>query len=112
MSESRMTDIELRAAVLRRLYRAYREEGLYRGVVSGKALGEELAVDGIALERNLEYLIERGQIRMHKIEDLVSITPDGVDCVEQRDGSPQERLICILERIERLLAGLLENRSH
>ena len=109
MNDSQLTDKDLRATLLRRLYRAYLEEGLYRGVVSKKSLGEDTGLEGIALDRNLEYLIERGYIRLHKIEDLVSITPDGVDRVEQRGGTAQERLIKLLERIERLLSELLQN---
>ena len=107
MNENAGTDIELRRKILDRLYRAYREEGLYRGVVSRKVLARELELSGVELERNLEYLLERGLIRMHKIEDLVSITPDGIDRAESRPDQGNERIADSLEKIGSLLEKLL-----
>jgi len=101
-------DPVLRRAILDRLYQAYLEEGLYRGVVSKKKLAEQLQAEGVVLERNLEYLLERGLIRMHKIEDLISITTEGVDYLEEASGQvPSTELQTYLARIEKLLADIL-----
>lgn len=112
MNQSTENDCILREAVLKRLYRAWQEEGLYRGVASRKDLAEELEVQPQALERNLEYLLERGFIRMHKIEDLVSITPDGIDRVEtdgvQNQAARIEAVLIRLEEVLQRIAGRLE----
>jgi len=102
-------DRALRQAILTRLYAAWQAEGLYRGVISRKTLATELHLEGQALERNLEYLLERGLVRMHKIEDLVSITPDGIDRVESgaAAGVP-ERIEALLTRLEGILGRILE----
>ncbi|MCE5270646.1 hypothetical protein LLH00_05120 [bacterium] len=109
MSETPMDDRALRNDILARLYAAWQAEGLYRGVLSRKALATELRLENQTLERNLEYLLERGLVRMHKIEDLVSITPDGIDRVET-GGAPggPERIEALLARLEKLLGRILE----
>ena len=100
-------ELSLRAKVMDRLYAAYRDEGLYRGVVSRKDIAAELGCENIALERNLEYLLDRGLIRMHKIEDLISISTQGIDYLEQGAGKdPASRIANSLERIEKLLSGI------
>jgi hypothetical protein len=101
------TDRVRREAILERLYRAYLEEGLYRGVASRKDLGREFGIEGPALERNLEYLQERGLIRMHKIEDLVSITTGGVDWMENPALREPDSSAETLARIEKLLEAIL-----
>jgi len=98
----------LREAVLKRLYLAFLEEGLYRGVVSKKDLSSELKAKGIILERNLEYLLEKGLIRMHKIEDLISITPEGIDLMETGEARGLSEVAASLARIEKLLRSILE----
>jgi DNA-binding MarR family transcriptional regulator len=104
VNQSPETDRVLREAVLNRLHRAWQEEGLYRGVASRKDLAADLDVHPQALERNLEYLLERGFIRMHKIEDLVSITPDGIDRVETGGGQAQAaRIEAVLIQLEQIL---------
>ena len=79
----RHDDSSLRRLVMEKLYEAYRAEGLYRGVVPKKELGKQLSITGAELERNLEYLLDRELIRMHKIEDLISMTTNGIDAVER-----------------------------
>lgn len=103
------SDSELRREILARLYEAYRAEGLYRGVVAKKELGEQFGGGATAvLERNLEYLLDRGLIRMHKIEDLISISTTGIDCIESGESQPPGRRIeQALERIEKLLTNIL-----
>jgi hypothetical protein len=100
-------DRSLRQALLARLYQAYLDEGLYRGVVGKKELSGEFEAGGVVLERNLEYLLERKLIRMHKIEDLVSITTEGIDWVENSGGSGTGGSIEVLVRIEKLLEKIL-----
>ncbi len=100
-------DRTLRRALLARLYRAYLDEGLYRGVVPKKELSREFGAEGVVLERNLEYLLERKLIRMHKIEDLISITTEGIDWVENTSGSSSEQSVELLARIEKLLEKIL-----
>lgn len=98
-------ELELRRKVMENLYDAYRQDGLYRGVVGRKNLAAELQCENIALERNLEYLLDRGLIRMHKIEDLISISTQGIDYLEHgRVEDPASRIADSLERIEKLLA--------
>ncbi len=102
------SDSDLRGEMLVRLYEAYRAEGLYRGVVSRKELGKKLGVSTAVLERNLEYLLDRELIRMHKIEDLISISTAGIDCIESGGEEPPGRRIeQALERIEKLLTSIL-----
>jgi hypothetical protein len=98
----------LREAVLKRLYLAFLEEGLYRGVVSKKDLSSEFKAEGVVLERNLEYLLEKGLIRMHKIEDLISITPEGIDLMETGEARGLSEVAASLARIEKLLRSILE----
>ena len=100
-------DRALRRALLTRLYRAYLDEGLYRGVIPKKELAREFGAEGVVLERNLEYLLERKLIRMHKIEDLISITTEGIDWVENTSVSSPEQSVEILTRIEKLLEKIL-----
>ncbi len=101
-------DSQLRGNILERLYDAYCQDGLYRGVVSKKELGKQLAVSVPVLERNLEYLLDRELIRMHKIEDLISISTSGIDTIESGHDEPQGiRVEKSLERIENLLTGIL-----
>ncbi|HLA40784.1 MAG TPA: hypothetical protein VJ417_12355 [Candidatus Glassbacteria bacterium] len=108
MARAGLDDPSLRRAILDSLYKAYLEEGLYRGVVSKKKLGKALGAAGVQLERNLEYLLERDLIRMHKIEDLISITTTGIDFLEKTTGQPgQDELQAWLARIEKLLADIL-----
>ena len=93
--------------VLTRLYDSYLSEGLYRGVVSLKELARELEIDSHILERNIEYLLERNLVRMHKVEDLVSITPDGIDRVETNEDTGSElKMLEILARIETILSAV------
>lgn len=112
MNQSPESDRILRESILNRLYRAWQEEGLYRGVASRKDMAVELEVQPQALERNLEYLLERGFVRMHKIEDLVSITPDGIDRVEtgsvQNQAARIEAVLVRLEQVLQRIAGRLE----
>jgi len=108
MTEGKRNDRDLRTAILKRLYRQYIHEGLYRGVVSKNTLSEEFSAQGVLLERNLEYLLERGFIRMHKIEDLISITTQGVDWLEKETGTESSEVAASLGRIEKLLAAILE----
>ncbi|MEA2063152.1 MAG: hypothetical protein U9P14_05600 [Gemmatimonadota bacterium] len=108
--EMTATDRDFRRSLLERLYRAYLEEGLYRGVIGKKYLSAEMEASNITLERNLEYLLDRGFIRMHKIEDLISITPDGIDWLEESVDAPAGRAsetIQVLGRIEKLLEAIL-----
>ncbi len=100
-------DRDLRRSLLARLYQAYMDEGLYRGVVAKKELSREFGADGVVLERNLEYLLERKLIRMHKIEDLISITPEGIDWLEDTGRSGAGESAEILGRIEKLLEKIL-----
>jgi len=111
MNEIPGSDRNLRQAVMQRLYRAFLEDGLYRGVVSKKSLAQELGTEGIVLERNLEYLLDRGVISMHKIEDLISITTKGIDWIEHSASASSTPLdeIDILKKIEKLLKSILEN---
>ncbi|MBN2290456.1 MAG: hypothetical protein JXQ83_14070 [Candidatus Glassbacteria bacterium] len=104
-NEVQENDRGLRSALLARLYRAYLEEGLYRGVIAKKELSRELGAQGVVLERNLEYLLERRLIRMHKIEDLISITTEGIDWVENRGAADSS--VALLGRIEKLLEKIL-----
>ena len=108
MKKRGQADRALRQAALESLYRAYLQEGLYRGVVSKKSLSAELGAAGADLERNLEYLLDRGLIRMHKIEDLISITTEGVDWLETDTEAVPAGIISSLERIEKLLEALLK----
>jgi hypothetical protein len=102
------SDSQLRQDMLGRLYEAYRAEGLYRGVVAKKELGKELGVSAAVLERNLEYLLESELIRMHKIEDLISISTSGIDSIESGDNEPPGlKVEQALERIEKLLTRIL-----
>jgi hypothetical protein len=102
------SDSQLRQDMLGRLYEAYRAEGIYRGVVAKKELGKQFGLSAAVLERNLEYLLDRELIRMHKIEDLISITTSGIDCIESGDDQPPGRRVeQALERIEKLLASIL-----
>jgi hypothetical protein len=91
-----------------RLYQAFLDEGLYRGVVSKKTFATEFKVEGVILERNLEYLLDRGLIRMHKIEDLISITTGGIDLLDTEESSPHSEVSASLFEIERLLSAILE----
>ena len=100
-------DRSLRQALLARLYRAYLDEGLYRGVVGKKELSREFGAEGVMLERNLEYLLERRLIRMHKIEDLISITTEGIDWVENKSTAIADETLELLGRIEKLLEKIL-----
>lgn len=102
------SDRDLRSAILKRLYQQYIQEGLYRGVVSKKILSGEFDARGVLLERNLEYLLERGFIRMHKIEDLISITTEGIDWLEKGDNTGSREMVASLGRIEKLLTAILE----
>ena len=103
------SDSKLRREVLEHLYEAYRAEGLYRGVVASKELAKQLGIPAAVLERNLEYLLECELIRMHKIEDLISISTTGIDCIESDESEPPgHRIEQALERIEKLLTGILE----
>ena len=102
-------DRTLRQALLTRLYRAYLDEGLYRGVVSKKELSNEFGAEGVVLERNLEYLLERDLIRMHKIEDLISISTEGIDWLESDSGLGSPESVEILARIEKLLGKILSS---
>ncbi|MEA1996529.1 MAG: hypothetical protein U9N45_02780 [Gemmatimonadota bacterium] len=108
MEEKGQKDRALRELILGRLYETYLEEGLYRGVVSKKSLLEEFKAKGVLLERNLEYILERGLIRMHKIEDLISITTEGIDWVEGGGSSLPPEVSSLIGRIERLLQAILE----
>ncbi|OGF98394.1 MAG: hypothetical protein A2Z86_05540 [Candidatus Glassbacteria bacterium GWA2_58_10] len=108
MKKRGQADRGLRQSALESLYRAYLQEGLYRGVVSKKSLSAELGAEGAVLERNLEYLLDRGLIRMHKIEDLISITTEGVDWLETDTEAVPAGIISSLERIESLLKALLK----
>jgi len=108
MKKRGQADRGLRQAALECLYQAYLQEGLYRGVVSKKSLSAELGAEGAVLERNLEYLLDRGLIRMHKIEDLISITTEGVDWLETDTEAVPAGIISSLERIESLLKALLK----
>lgn len=108
MTKGTRSDRDLRSAILNRLYKQYIQEGLYRGVVSKKTLSEEFNAQGILLERNLEYLLERGFIRMHKIEDLVSITTEGIDWLETEGNTTGSEVVASLGRIEKLLAAVLD----
>ena len=108
MHQKGKSDRQLREAILGRLYERFLEEGLYRGVVSKKTLSREFNAEGVLLERNLEYLLERGFIRMHKIEDLISITTEGIDWVETSDRSLTSELADSLGRIAKLLESILE----
>ncbi len=102
------SDSDLRREILARLYEAYRRDGLYRGVVASKELGKQSGIPAAALERNLEYLLDRQLIRMHKIEDLISISTTGIDCIESGESQPPGRRIeQALERIEKLLTNIL-----
>jgi len=113
LEESRRKDPALRRAILEKLYEAYVEEGLYRGVLSKKKISEQLGAEGIVLDRNLEYLLERNLIRMHKIEDLLSITTTGVDYLEKPSSGPgSDEASSYLARIEKLLADILEKLEH
>ena len=100
-------DKKIREILLARLYSSYLSEGLYRGVISLKEIARELEIDSHTLERNIEYLLDRNLVRMHKIEDLVSISPDGVDWVESpaKQGS-DSKVLESLERIEKLLEAI------
>ncbi len=108
MNEKVRNERALREAVLKRLYLAFLEEGLYRGVVSKKDLSSEFKAEGVVLERNLEYLLEKGLIRMHKIEDLISITPEGIDLMETGEARGLSEVAASLARIEKLLRSILE----
>ena len=108
MNEKVRNERALREAVLKRLYLAFLEEGLYRGVVSKKDLSSEFKAEGVVLERNLEYLLEKGLIRMHKIEDLISITPEGIDLMETGESRGLSEVAASLARIEKLLRSILE----
>lgn len=108
MTKDTCSDRDLRNAVLSRLYQQYIQEGLYRGVVSKKILSEEFKAQGVLLERNLEYLLERGFIRMHKIEDLISITTKGIDWLETGGNAAGSEALASLGRIEKLLAAILD----
>ena len=108
MAKGKTSDRDLRTSILERLYQQYMQEGLYRGVVSKKTLSEEFNAHGVLLERNLEYLFERGFIRMHKIEDLVSITTEGIDWLEEETNVKGLEVADTLSRIEELLAAILE----
>ena len=103
------SDSDIRRAILDRLYEAFRTEGLYRGVVSKKVIGAECGAQGVVLERNLEYLLDLELIRMHKIEDLISISTRGIDYLEcEQYRSPAQDVTDSLARIENLLADILE----
>ena len=108
MTKGTRSDRDLRSALLNRLYQQYIQEGLYRGVVSKKTLSEEFNAQGVLLERNLEYLLERGFIRMHKIEDLVSITTEGIDWLETGGNTAISEIVSSLGRVEKLLAAILD----
>ncbi len=108
MTKSTRSDRDLRSAILNRLYQQYIQEGLYRGVVSKKTLSEEFNAQGVLLERNLEYVLERGFIRMHKIEDLVSITTEGIDWLETGGNTAISEIVSSLGRVEKLLAAILD----
>lgn len=108
MTKNTRSDRDLRSALLNRLYQQYIQEGLYRGVVSKKTLSEEFNAQGVLLERNLEYLLERGFIRMHKIEDLVSITTEGIDWLETGGNTAISEIVSSLGRVEKLLAAILD----
>ena len=108
MAKGKSSDRDLRTSILKRLYQQYIQEGLYRGVVSKKTLSEEFNAQGVLLERNLEYMLERGFIRMHKIEDLVSITTEGIDWLEKEANAKSSKVAASLSRIEKLLAAILE----
>ena len=108
MTKGKSSDRDLRNSILRRLYQQYIHEGLYRGVVSKKTLSEEFNAQGVLLERNLEYLLEQGFIRMHKIEDLISITTVGIDWLEKEANAKSSEVAASLGRIEKLLAAILE----
>ena len=102
-------DRELRRRIMDRLYEAWRAEGLYRGVVGRRDLAAELDAVGVELERNLEYLQDMGLVRMHKIEDLLSITTAGIDYLESggSGGDPAMLALESLGRIEDLLGRIL-----
>ncbi len=103
------SDSDLRREILEQLYEAYRKDGLYRGVVARKELSKQFGVPAPVLERNLEYLLDRELIRMHKIEDLISISTTGIDCIESEESEPPGRRIeQALERIEKLLTNILK----
>ena len=108
MTKSTRSDRDLRSAILNRLYQQYIQEGLYRGVVSKKTLSEEFNAQGVLLERNLEYVLERGFIRMHKIEDLISITTEGIDWLETGGNTAISEVVSSLGRVEKLLAAILD----
>jgi len=108
MKKNKQSERDLRRAILERLYQQYLREGLYRGVVSKKTLSEEFNAEGVMLERNLEYLLERDFIRMHKIEDLISITTEGIDWMETGSNTTGSEIAASLGRIEKLLAAILE----
>ena len=108
MTKGTRSDRDLRSTILNRLYQQYIQEGLYRGVVSKKTLSEEFNAQGVLLERNLEYLLERGFIRMHKIEDLISITTKGIDWLEAGANAGSSEVSASLGRIEKLLAAILD----
>ncbi len=108
MTKSTRSDRDLRSAILNRLYQQYIQEGLYRGVVSKKTLSEEFNAQGVLLERNLEYVLERGFIRMHKIEDLISITTEGIDWLETGGNTAISEVVFSLGRVEKLLAAILD----
>ena len=108
MTKSTRSDRDLRSAILNRLYQQYIQEGLYRGVVSKKTLSEEFNAQGVLLERNLEYVLERGFIRMHKIEDLISITTEGIDWLETGGNTAISEIVSSLGRVEKLLAAILD----
>ncbi len=108
MTKGTRSDRDLRSAILNRLYQQYIQEGLYRGVVSKKTLSEEFNAQGVLLERNLEYVLERGFIRMHKIEDLVSITTEGIDWLETGGNTDISEIVSSLGRVEKLLAAILD----
>ncbi|HUU30129.1 MAG TPA: hypothetical protein VM123_20180 [archaeon] len=102
------SDRALREAILNRLYQAFLEEGLYRGVVSKKTISLEFEAQGVLLERNLEYLLDRGFIRMHKIEDLISITTEGIDWIETGVSATRSGIAASLGSIEQLLQSILK----
>ncbi len=104
-----MADDRLRRQqILEALYRAYRENGLYRAVVSRRELAEGLGLAPVELERNLDYLLDRGLVNLHRLEELVSITTAGIDRLESGGSAESSPLTESLGKIERLLERILE----